>query len=76
MKPREFKELVDKYYAGETSEEEEVEVEDEEEVFEVTIKGNTYYTSDAQNGEIYAIDEEGDPGDQIGMFKSGIAKFA
>ena len=59
----------------EEEEEEEVEVEDDEEVFEVTIKGNTYYTNNAQNGEIYAIDSEGDPGDQVGSFRKGKAVF-
>jgi hypothetical protein len=61
-------------------EEEEVEVEEsgeeeEEEVFEVVIKGKSYYTTDTQNGEIYAVMPDGDVGDEVGKYKNGVAKF-
>jgi flagellar biosynthesis GTPase FlhF len=62
--------------AEEDASAEEEEMEEEEEVFEVTIKGKTYYTSDAQRGEIYAIDKNGDPGNRVGEFKNGKAVFA
>ena len=58
--------------------EEEVEAEEEEaeeEVFVITISGKSYYTSDKENGKIYAIDENEDVGTEIGEFKKGKAKF-
>jgi len=67
--------------AGE-EEEEEVEEEEEEEageadeeVFEVTIKGKAYYTTNATNGVIYAIETDESVGDEIGVFENGKAKF-
>jgi len=64
-------------------EEEEVEEEEEagedaesdEEVFEVTIKGKPYYTTNATNGIIYAIETDESVGDEIGVFENGKAKF-
>ena len=43
----------------------------EEEVFEVTIRGKTYFTADAKNGEIYSMDSDGDVGDEVGKFVNG-----
>ena len=69
------------------NEEEEEEVEEEEEeveeqadaeeevVYEIEIKGVLYFTNDEENGEIYKIDADGDPGDVVGNFKNGKAKF-
>jgi hypothetical protein len=57
------------------SEEEEVEEEDEDEVYEIEIKGVLYFTNDKENGEIYKIDADGDPGDIVGNFKNGKAIF-
>ena len=54
---------------------EEFEEEIEEEVFEVKIRGKTYFTADAQNGEIYAVAEDGDIGDEVGRFENGKAIF-
>lgn len=63
----------------ETQEEEEVEEEEEEEegdeVFEVTIQGKTYYTSNEQNGTIYDVDENGDVSMEVGVYKNGVATF-
>ena len=60
-------------------EEEEVEVseeeEEEEEVFEVEIKGKTYYTTNNKTGPIYAVTEDEDVGDEVGVFKNGKATF-
>jgi len=53
----------------------EEEEEAEEEVFVITISGKSYYTSDKENGKIYAIDENEDVGTEIGEFKKGKAKF-
>ena len=55
---------------------EEVEVEEEEsEVFEITIGNKTYYTNDETNGTIYAVGEDEDIGDEIGMFVNGKPTF-
>jgi hypothetical protein len=48
--------------------------EDEIEVSEVKIKGKTYFTTNAQNGIIYACVND-DVGDEVGVFKNGIALF-
>ena len=54
-----------------------VEEEEEEEVEyeEVVIKGVTYCTNDAQNGQIYAVTEDGELGDMVGNFVKGKAVF-
>ena len=58
-----------------TEDEGEEEEEMDEEVFEVTIRGKTYFTADAKNGEIYDTDLNGDVGDQVGMFINGKPSF-
>jgi hypothetical protein len=67
---------------AQAGEEEEVEEEEEEEagesdeeVFEVTIKGKAYYTTNATNGIIYAIENDESVGDEIGVFENGKAIF-
>jgi DNA segregation ATPase FtsK/SpoIIIE-like protein len=54
----------------EEEEEEEVEesTEEEAEVFEITIKGTAYYTTNEVNGVIYAVDADDEVGDEIGKF--------
>jgi len=63
----------------ETEETEEVEemeeVEVEEEYVEVTINGTTYCTNDEQNGTIYAVTDDGDLGEEVGVFKQGKPVF-
>jgi hypothetical protein len=49
--------------------------EEEGSVFEITIKGKTYYTDDDKNGAIYSILEDEDVGPQVGVFKDGVPKF-
>ena len=44
------------------------------EVSEVKIKGKTYFTTDPQNGIIYACVDD-DVGDEVGVFKNGVAVF-
>ena len=56
------------------AEEAEAEAEAEIEVSEVKIKGKTYFTTDATNGIIYACVDE-DVGDEVGVFKNGVAVF-
>ena len=56
-------------------EEETVAEEDAEiEVSEIKIKGKTYFTTDPQNGIIYACVDD-DVGDEVGVFKNGVAVF-
>jgi hypothetical protein len=50
------------------------EEEAEIEVSEVKIKGKTYFTTDPQNGIIYACVDD-DVGDEVGVFKNGVAVF-
>ena len=51
---------------------EEEEEEDGEEVFEVEIEGVTYFTNNVTHGTIYEVDENGDPGSEVGEFVEGI----
>ena len=44
-------------------------------MFEIEIKGKSYYTSDEQNGPIYSITSDEDVGDQVGKFVNGKATF-
>jgi len=62
----------------EEAEEEEAEEEAEEEegeVYEVTIGKKSYYTTNGQNGKIYAIDADEEVGDEVGVFVNGKATF-
>ena len=45
--------------------------EDEEEVFEIEIEDVTYFATNEENGPIYAVDKDGDPGNQVGYLKDG-----
>jgi hypothetical protein len=56
------------------AEEEEAE-ESEDEVFEITIKGKSYYTTNATNGKIYSIEKDESVGDEVGVFENGKANF-
>ena len=44
---------------------------EEEGVFEIELNGLTYFTNDENNGEIYSMDEDGDPGPNVGNFING-----
>ena len=59
----------------EEEEEEEELVEEEEEVFEIEINGVSYYTTNEQNGVVYAIDTDEEVGDRIGKLVAGTAVF-
>jgi len=48
---------------------------EDEEVFEISIKGKSYYTNNETNGKIYSILEDEDVGPVIGQFVSGKAQF-
>jgi hypothetical protein len=43
----------------------------DEEVYEVIIKGKTYYTSNEKSGIIYGVDENGDVSLEVGVYKDG-----
>ena len=51
------------------------EEEEEIEVSEIKIKGVTYFTTNAQNGIIYSCVDD-DVGDEVGVFKNGVALFS
>lgn len=60
----------------EEEEEEQVQqAEAENEVFEIQISGKAYYTTNEINGSIYAIDDNEDVGDEVGVFKEGKPVF-
>lgn len=77
----EYEEEEEEYEEEESEEEEEggqggeSPLEEEEEVFEVVIDSKTYFTADAENGEIYGVVDEDEVGDAVGMFKNGKARF-
>jgi hypothetical protein len=48
---------------------------DEEEVYEVIIKGKAYYTSNEKSGIIYGVDENGDVSLEVGVYKDGKPVF-
>ena len=60
--------------ASAEEEEEEASTEEDEEVEEIMINKKMYYTTNAQNGYIYA-DDDGDVGDVVGKFVNGEAQF-
>ena len=68
-------EVVEEEVVVEDEEEEEVVEEEEEEVYEVKIKGKTYFTTNEKTGVIYAMDADGDVGDEVGKFVNGVATF-
>jgi len=47
----------------------------DEEVYEVIIKGKTYYTSNEKSGIIYGVDENGDVSLEVGFYKDGKPVF-
>ena len=72
MEETEEEEEEEEVEVEETKEEEEEE-EEELEIFEITIKGKAYYTTDETNGIIYAVEEDDEVGDEVGVFKNGKA---
>ncbi len=40
-------------------------------MFEIEIDDVTYYTENEENGNIYAVDTDGNPGNKIGYLKDG-----
>lgn len=59
-------------HAEETEEEEDIE-EDEEELFEIEIDGVSYFTNDddLENGDLYEINDEDEPGSIVGSIRDG-----
>lgn len=56
-------------------EEEQAEEEEADEVFVITIKSKSYYTTNEKTGTIYAIDADEEVGAEVGVFVNGKAKF-
>ena len=48
---------------------------EEEEVYEVTINGKSYYTTNETSGAIYGLDENGDVSLEVGVYKAGKPTF-
>ena len=46
------------------------------ELFEIEIDDITYFAENEENGPIYKVDDNGDPGDQIGVLKDGEVFFS
>jgi hypothetical protein len=59
----------------ESSDQVEKPAEQDEEVFEITIKGKSYYTNNETSGKIYSILEDEDVGPAVGQFVGGKAQF-
>ena len=55
--------------------EEEEDDQDDEEVFEIEIDNVSYFTTNEENGELYEVDENKDPGNKIGYLKNGKPLF-
>ena len=64
----------------EEEEQEELEEEEEEEealeVFSVQIRGKRYFATNTTNGDIYAMDSDGEVGDKVGQFVQGEARLS
>jgi hypothetical protein len=61
-------EEVDEVPTLDVKEEEE---EEEEEVFEIEIDDVTYFATDEENGILYAVTDDGDIGEKVGILKDG-----
>lgn len=57
-------------------EEPEQEEGEEEEVFEIEIDDITYFATHEENGILYEVDENGDPGKKVGVLKDGEPFFS
>ena len=66
-------EVAERYERAQAAEEKAQE--EEEEVYEMKIKGKSYYVSNEKNGKIYGIDENGDVADEVGKMVNGKAIF-
>ena len=53
-----------------------VEEDEDEEVFEIEIDDDTYFTNNEENGILYEIDENGEPGKKVGIIKDGEPIFS
>ena len=74
VQEEEEEEEVEEEEEQEEEQEEQEEQEEEVEVSEVMINGKAYFTTDEKNGIIYSSVDD-DVGDEVGVFKNGIAVF-
>ena len=61
---------------AENLEEKQEEEETEEEVFEIEIDDITYFATHEENGILYEVDENGEPGKKVGIIKDGEPIFS
>jgi len=52
-----------------------INVEEEEDVYEISIRGKKYYVTNEKSGTIYAVDKDGEVGPEVGKFVNGVAKI-
>jgi hypothetical protein len=52
------------------------EEEEDEEVFEIEIDDITYYATSEENGILYAVEDDGEVGKQVGIIKDGEPIFS
>ena len=64
-------EVVEEEQEEETIEEQEVEEEEEAGVYEIEVDGVRYYTTNEQDGIVYALIDDDDVGDEVGKFVKG-----
>ena len=50
--------------------------EEDEEVFEIEIDDVTYYATSEENGILYAVEDDGEVGKQVGVIKDGEPIFS
>ena len=53
-----------------------VNLEEDEEVFEIEIDDVTYFATHEENGILYEVDENGEPGKKVGIIKDGEPIFS
>ena len=51
-------------------------LEEDEEVFEIEIDDVTYFATHEENGILYEVDENGEPGKKVGIIKDGEPIFS
>jgi hypothetical protein len=67
--------FVDGKPTFQASAEEQEQEEEEEGVYEITINGTRYYVSNETDSTIYAVAEDDEIGDEVGVFVNGVAKL-
>lgn len=66
---------LDENVEEEHEDEDEDDQEEEDGVFEIEIDGVSYYATDENNGNLYTVDENGEPGEIVGKLVEGEPVF-